>query len=67
VFFKRPATLFGETEYHVIADNEATGTKSVDVFVPLDYSEALAWPVIFRHKGRGGTNTTLLAAGEGEW
>jgi hypothetical protein len=39
-------------EYHVKTDNEAIGTKSFNVFVPLDYTEDCNWPVIFRYKGR---------------
>ncbi|MHC4558148.1 MAG: hypothetical protein ACYTFW_08755 [Planctomycetota bacterium] len=40
-------------EYHVVTDNEAIGTKSFNVYVPVDYTEDRDWPVIFRHKGRG--------------
>jgi len=40
-------------EYYVKTDNEAIGTKSFNVYVPLDYTEDRNWPVIFRYKGRG--------------
>ena len=40
-------------EYHVTTDNEAIGTKSFNVYVPLDYTEDRTWPVIFLYKGRG--------------
>ena len=40
-------------EYHIITDNEAIGTKSFNVYVPVDYTEDRTWPVIFRYKGRG--------------
>ncbi len=39
-------------EYHIKTDNEAIGTKSFNVYVPLDYNESRSWPVVFRYKGR---------------
>ncbi|MHC4432647.1 MAG: hypothetical protein ACYTBS_12480, partial [Planctomycetota bacterium] len=49
---KRPIFEPGK-EYHVTTDNEAIGTKSFNLYVPLDYIEDRTWPVIFLYKGRG--------------
>jgi len=40
-------------EYHITTDNEVIGTKSLNVYVPLDYTEDRTWPLIFLYKGRG--------------
>jgi len=41
------ATIFEPgKEYHVVTENEAIGTKSFNVYVPLDYTEDRAWPFI---------------------
>lgn len=50
-------------EYHVTTDNEAIGTKSFNVYVPLDYTEDRAWPVIFRYKGRGEKYNPIICRG----
>ncbi|MHC4628817.1 MAG: hypothetical protein ACYTDV_17705, partial [Planctomycetota bacterium] len=49
---KRPIFEPGK-EYHITTDNEAIGTKSFNLYVPLDYTEGRTWPVIFLYKGRG--------------
>ncbi|MHC4425963.1 MAG: prolyl oligopeptidase family serine peptidase [Planctomycetota bacterium] len=50
-------------EYHVKTDNEAIGTKSFNVYVPLDYTEDRNWPVIFRYKGRGEKYNPIICRG----
>ena len=50
-------------EYHVITDNEAIGTKSFNVFVPVDYTEDRSWPVIFRYNGRGDKYNPIICRG----
>jgi hypothetical protein len=50
-------------EYHVITDNEAIGTKSFNVYVPVDYTEDRTWPVIFRYKGRGKKYSPIICRG----
>ncbi|MHC4244827.1 MAG: hypothetical protein ACYSU4_20650, partial [Planctomycetota bacterium] len=50
-------------EYHVVTDNEAIGTKSFNVYVPVDYTEDCNWPVIFRYKGRGDKYNPIICRG----
>ena len=50
-------------EYHVLTDNEAIGTKSFNVYVPVDYTEDRTWPVIFRYKGRGKQYSPIICRG----
>jgi hypothetical protein len=50
-------------EYHVLTDNEAIGTKSFNVYVPVDYTEDRSWPVIFRYKGRGDKYNPIICRG----
>ena len=50
-------------EYHVITDNEAIGTKSFNVYVPVDYTEDRTWPIIFRYKGRGKKYSPIICRG----
>ncbi|MBN1805368.1 MAG: hypothetical protein JW837_08970 [Sedimentisphaerales bacterium] len=50
-------------EYHVLTDNEAVGTKSFNVYVPLDYTEDRTWPVIFDYTGRGDKYNPVLCRG----
>ncbi|MHC4120475.1 MAG: prolyl oligopeptidase family serine peptidase [Planctomycetota bacterium] len=50
---KGPPVFKPGREYHVKTDNEAIGTKSFNVYIPLDYTDDRDWPVIFRYKGRG--------------
>lgn len=50
-------------EYHVTTDNEAIGTKSFNVFVPVDYTEDHSWAVIFRYKGRGNKYNPIICRG----
>jgi len=35
-------------EYHIVTDNEAIGTKSFNLYVPLDYTEDRDWPASIR-------------------
>jgi hypothetical protein len=50
-------------EYHVVTDNEAIGTKSFNVFVPVNYTEDRTWPGIFRYKGLGKQYIPVICRG----
>ncbi|MCP4262162.1 MAG: hypothetical protein GY774_32370 [Planctomycetes bacterium] len=50
-------------EDHVLTDSEAIGTKSFNVYVPVDYTEDHTWPVIFRYKGRGEKYSPIICRG----
>ena len=50
-------------EYHVVTDNEAIGTKSFNLYVPVDYTEDRKWPVIFIYKGRGEKYNPIICRG----
>ena len=50
-------------EYHVVTNNEAIGMKRFNLYVPRDYTEDRAWPVIFRYKGRGEKYNPIICRG----
>ncbi len=50
-------------EYHVITDNRLIGTQSFNLYVPRDYTDDRAWPVIFRYKGRGDKYNPIICRG----
>jgi hypothetical protein len=47
-------------EYRVETDNKAIGTKSFNVYVPLDYTDDRDWPVIFRYMARADKYNPVL-------
>ena len=50
-------------EYHILTDNGAIATRSFNLFVPRDYADDRAWPVIFRFKGRGEKYNPIICRG----